>query len=295
MNPLISINLCCYNSEKYLRETLQSIAEQTYQHWELVVINDGSSDATEAIVQEFQRQGHPVLYQYQANHGLSYSRNRALALSRGEYVAFIDHDDLWLPDKLERQVDIIREGAEDVELIYTRASYFRENGEEQEAVARYAGRDMPEGRILEDLLLGDDFIVLSSAVARKDACLSLGGFPADFRYAEDYYLFAGIAANYRVRCVQSVCCRYRLHGDNSTLQLKTRGCREKLEIFRKWSPFLGPVVSEERKDAKRKELETLIGAMMMKYDRRYVAGFLQIAAKGSFVTLLREGLRSRRA
>ena len=114
-------------------------------------------------------------------------------------MAFIDHDDLWLPDKLKNQVQIIQEETEDVGLIYTRSSYFRENGEEREAAPQYIGHNMPEGNILKDLLLGEGFITLSSAVARKDICLSLGGFPIKYRYAEEYYLFSAIAAKYRVR------------------------------------------------------------------------------------------------
>ena len=104
MNPRVSINLCCYNSERYLRETLDSIVSQTYKDWELIIINDGSSDATESIVSEFIKRGHPIVYHYQANKGLALSRNEALKRSRGEYIAFIDHDDLWMPEKLEKQI-----------------------------------------------------------------------------------------------------------------------------------------------------------------------------------------------
>ena len=125
MNPKVSINLCCYNSEKYLRETLDSIVKQTYKDWELIIINDGSSDSTEAIIYEYIKQGYPIAYHYQRNKGLAFSRNKALELSQGKYVAFIDHDDLWLPDKLEKQASILEKRPE-IDFLY--GNYFIKRG-----------------------------------------------------------------------------------------------------------------------------------------------------------------------
>ena len=104
MKPLVSINLCCFNSERYLRETLESIAGQTFSNWELVAVNDGSTDSTESILHEFRTKGYPVLYYYQENRGIAHSRNKAIELSRGDYIAFIDHDDIWFPDILSNQL-----------------------------------------------------------------------------------------------------------------------------------------------------------------------------------------------
>ena len=81
MSQKVSINLCCYNSEKYLKETLDSIVKQTYKDWELVIINDGSCDSTESIIDHYIEQGHPIVYKYQKNQGLSSSRNEAIKLS----------------------------------------------------------------------------------------------------------------------------------------------------------------------------------------------------------------------
>ena len=104
MNELVSINLCCYNGEAFLDETLHSICSQTYPNWELVIVNDGSTDGTEAIVEKYMNQGVPIIYHVQENQGLGASRNKALELSSGAFIAFIDQDDLWLPEKLEKQI-----------------------------------------------------------------------------------------------------------------------------------------------------------------------------------------------
>src|ERR671930_69372 len=100
----VSINLCCYNGEKYLEETLQSIFHQTYKDWELVVVDDGSIDTTERIIKSHMAAGKLIMYHYQENAGLGSARNKALQLSRGSYIALIDQDDIWLPEKLEKQV-----------------------------------------------------------------------------------------------------------------------------------------------------------------------------------------------
>ncbi len=104
MPPKVSINLCCYNGEKYLEETLQSIFLQKYKNWELVVVNDGSTDSTERIIRRHEAAGLPIVYHYQKNAGLGSARNKALQLSSGSYIALIDQDDIWLPEKPEKQV-----------------------------------------------------------------------------------------------------------------------------------------------------------------------------------------------
>src|SRR5207249_8047170 len=102
--PKVSINLCCYNGEQFLEETLQSIFLQTYKEWELVVVNDGSTDSTERIIKSYTAAGKPIVYHYQENAGLGSARNKALQLSSGRYSALIDHDDTWLSEELENQV-----------------------------------------------------------------------------------------------------------------------------------------------------------------------------------------------
>ncbi|MEO8035126.1 MAG: glycosyltransferase family A protein [Acidobacteriota bacterium] len=99
MPPLVSVNLCCYNSERFLEETLQSIFTQTFADWELVVINDGSEDSTDAIIRRHQESGRRIVYHPQANAGLGASRNKAIELSQGKYIALICGDDAWYPHR----------------------------------------------------------------------------------------------------------------------------------------------------------------------------------------------------
>lgn len=288
MVPLVSINLCCYNSEKYLGETLQSILDQTYQNWELIIVDDGSTDQTKDIIFDFKKRGYPIIYEYHSNRGLSYSRNVALNLSNGYYIAFIDHDDLWLPEKLERQVRIFQDDSEDIGMVYTYTSLFGENTAERKTIAIYDGYNLPEGYILDELLFNGNFITFSSVMTRRDICIAMGGFPSQYTYAEDYYLITAIAAHYQVRCVRSVCCKYRVHGENSTHRLKTKGYCEIKDIFLKWYPYLGEKFKEKRIKEKLRQIETMIGIMMIRHDKNILQGLSYVLSKGSFLKMLGE-------
>jgi len=101
-NPLVSVIIPAYNSEKYIRRALESVFSQTYTHYELIVVDDGSSDSTKDIVLEY---ANKLQYFYQTNAGASSARNYGIKSSKGTLIAFLDSDDLWYPEKLKIQVD----------------------------------------------------------------------------------------------------------------------------------------------------------------------------------------------
>ncbi|MEO8255399.1 MAG: glycosyltransferase family 2 protein [Flavobacterium sp.] len=103
-NPLVSIIVPCYNQAHYLTEALQSVLEQTYENWECIIVNDGSPDNTEAVAQEWLAKDSRFKYIYKENGGLSSARNAGLEVSRGEYIQFLDSDDLLNRYKLEKQL-----------------------------------------------------------------------------------------------------------------------------------------------------------------------------------------------
>ena len=117
--PAVSIIMPAFNRERYLAESIESVLNQTFADWELIVVDDGSSDSTPAIIERyclsFPGRVKPIS---QANSGVAAARNTGIKASTGELVAFIDSDDLWHPRKLERQVQSLRE-AGDVAFVYT--------------------------------------------------------------------------------------------------------------------------------------------------------------------------------
>lgn len=229
MPPTVSINLCCYNSEKYLRETLDSIVNQTYKDWELVIINDGSTDATETIINEYIERGFPIIYHYQNNHGLGYSRNEALKRSKGQFVAFIDHDDVWLPEKLKKQIKFFEDCS--IGFVYCNAIYFSDTSDY--AFNLYKMKTQPSGSIFKDLLKRY-FLCLSTIVIRRDVITRLSEmFDERLHLCEEADLVLRVAYKWHAGYVNEPLCRYRMHENSSSVIRKGLYPKENLIILNK--------------------------------------------------------------
>lgn len=221
MPPRVSINLCCYNSEKYLRETLDSIINQTYKDWELVIINDGSSDSTESIINEYVKQGYPIIYHYQDNKGLGYSRNEALKRSSGKYIAFIDHDDIWMPEKLKKQIPLFSINPKTA-IVVSNAIQFNEKGDN----ALYCKKKPQTGYIFKELLV-NNFICLSTAVLRKRVLNDLDEwFDSRFRHIEEAELFTRIAFAWYLDYLDEPLVKNRIHKESSSYLSPDRSPKE---------------------------------------------------------------------
>ena len=110
--PLVSIIMPSYNAENYIAESIQSVLHQTYSNWELIITDDCSNDQTPAIVQSFCRQDSRIDFVIAQQHsGIAGTRNQCLSRAKGRFVAFLDNDDLWYPEKLEKQVRFLTENA----------------------------------------------------------------------------------------------------------------------------------------------------------------------------------------
>ena len=104
-NPLVSILMPSYNSEKFISDTITSVLAQTYLNWELIIVDDCSADGTVSVITKFLKEHRIKLYQSEKNTGTGITRNKALSHAKGRFIAFLDSDDLWKPKKLEKQLD----------------------------------------------------------------------------------------------------------------------------------------------------------------------------------------------
>ncbi len=102
---LVSVIIPTYNGEEFIEETLESVFSQTYKNFEVIIIDDGSSDNTRKIIKEYDK---PLNHYFQQNLGAGAARNLGVARSKGEFIAFLDHDDYWTPTKLERQISVLK-------------------------------------------------------------------------------------------------------------------------------------------------------------------------------------------
>jgi len=211
MPPKVSINLCCYNGEKFLEETLQSVFLQTYKDWELVVVNDGSTDNTKRIIKRHRDAGWSIVYHYQENAGLGNAREKAFRLSSGLYLAFIDQDDIWLPHKLEKQMHVV-DADHDVGLVYSDSYYVDKDGNPLGNAFRRA--PPPAGDPFVGLLTHRNFMPCLTVLVKREAVHKVGGFDTTLKYIEDYDLFLRIASQYKVSCIPEPLTQYRIHDGN---------------------------------------------------------------------------------
>lgn len=197
-NQLVSVIIPAWNSEAWIVETLNSVFNQTWKHLEVIVIDDGSTDSTGILI----RQNFPnVRYIYQENSGQAAARNRGVIESHGEYLAFLDSDDLWLPEKIEAQMDLIFE-REDISLVFCDYDSFGTNpglsGFERGPVLKSLQTTSlgDKGWLIEttDLfspMLRDMYCQIpSSWLTTRFFFNSIGGFDEELRNGGEDWLFA---------------------------------------------------------------------------------------------------------
>ncbi len=125
MNELVSIIMPSYNTAKFISQTIESVLAQTYTNWELIIVDDCSTDNTDEVVKSFLSDNRIKYIKNEKNSGAAVSRNRALREAKGKWIAFLDSDDLWLPEKLEKQISFMRKN--DYYFSYTNYIEINEN------------------------------------------------------------------------------------------------------------------------------------------------------------------------
>lgn len=212
MPPLVSVVIAAYNAAPWIAQTIGSVLAQTYRDFEVVVVDDGSTDATPELVAAF---GAPVRLVQKPNGGAAAARNAGVEAARGRYVAFLDHDDLWEPGKLEAQMRLF-EADPSLAWAYTDALYFDSDTDRPLYRAGSLAR-LHEGSVFDALLLAN-FIPFASAVVRRDVLLAAGLFderPA-MKHVDDWDLWLRIAPAHPVGCVPEPLVRYRVHATQAT-------------------------------------------------------------------------------
>jgi glycosyltransferase involved in cell wall biosynthesis len=186
---LISVIIPVYNSEKTIQETLKSVLNQTFSDFEVIVINDGSQDSTLEIISSIQDSRLKV-FSY-PNSGISPSRNRGLSHASGEFIAFLDHDDLWTPDKLESQLRALQENPQ-AAVAYSWTDLIDESNQFRGECAR----TNVTGNAHAKLLSANFLHTASNPLIRKEALIKVGGFDESVFGPEDWDLFLRLAAQY---------------------------------------------------------------------------------------------------
>ena len=225
-NQLVSIIMNCYNGEKYLREALDSIIDQTYKNWELIFWDNQSTDNSANIVLSYN--DHRIKYFYSKTHTLLYeARNLAIEKSQGGYLAFLDVDDYWNSTKLEKQMLVYSKNSE-VAIVYS--NYYFKN-EIKNTFKEVNNKKLPEGMIVDVLLRKNLMCLLTVLLNRRFINKQEKVFDSRLHIMGDYDMAIKISAKWKVSCVQQPLATYRWHGGNESISHEEL-CIKELE---RWS------------------------------------------------------------
>jgi len=230
--PIVSVIINCYNGEKYLREAIDSVYAQTYTSWEIIFWDNASTDRTSCIAKTYDSR----LKYYRSDETTLLGEARVLAANKttGKYLAFLDSDDLWLKDKLQKQINLFSEKNNDLGFVYGRAEIIYGQKNKNKYIFQN-GMELKDGNIFSELAK-ENFITFSSAVVDREKFMLCGGFPSTFKNSTDYWLFMHMAEKYSVGVIQDVCCKYRIHDSNLSSSQQVVGAKESIDVVESFLP-----------------------------------------------------------
>ena len=224
--PLVSIIMNCYNGEKYLAESLESILSQTYQNWELIFWDNLSTDNSKKIFEKYKdkrfkyflAEKHSVLY---------HARNLAIQKTKGDFIAFLDTDDIWLKDKLSTQIKLFSD--ENIGLVY--GNYWRYNKINFFKKKRLSSfKQLPSGKITDILLKKYSVGMLTVVIRKKFINDKKDIFDTNFDMLSDMDFILRFSKKYKFDCVQEPLAIYRQHED----QLQNKNIDKQVAQMSKW-------------------------------------------------------------
>jgi glycosyltransferase involved in cell wall biosynthesis len=243
--PAVSVTLCMYNASRYIDQALASVFAQTFQDFEIIVIDDGSTDGSaERIARSYHDSRLTIVRQ--AHQTLRVARPAALAHSTGDLITFIDHDDVWLPQKLERQVAAAREWP-DAALFFSNCWIIDASGARIGQLSdRYdfSAIDVAGANGHVELLARGNFVVYPTACVRAAAVRAIGGFNRDYQYVSDYDLWLRLARRDALHYTDEHLAEYRVHETQFTqrhIDITLPEHRALLEPIRRSASYPEPI------------------------------------------------------
>jgi glycosyltransferase involved in cell wall biosynthesis len=222
----VSVIVPCYKMGRYVGEALASVGSQTYSGWEIIVVDDaGPEDGTRQAVADFARQfpDHRVEFiSHEVNRGVSAARNTAIRHARGKFLAFLDPDDLWLPEKLLKQLGAF-ESDKNIAVCYSQARILRLGADINYATGIEIAGNPPENETIAAVLgiaSGKVMFAFSTLVVKKSVFNEAGGFQENLPFQNEDRLLAGSCALFgETSWVPEPLCMYRLHGGSATISV----------------------------------------------------------------------------
>jgi glycosyltransferase involved in cell wall biosynthesis len=226
--PTVSVVMPTYQRPTYLARAIESVLAQTFDDFEVIVVDDNDADTdfrdeTRALMRHFESDGRVTTVEHPRNRGISAARNSGIAQARAPFIAFLDDDDAWLPEKLARQLEVFDSAARDVAVVTCGWTIRNESGQ----VIREE-RPRLRGRVLEHLAL-NRIGPPSAAVCRTDAVREIGGFDESLRYREDTDFYLRLAQHFRFDFVDMPLVDYLQHA--GSVSRRTRNTIDAFDVF----------------------------------------------------------------
>ena len=227
LQPLISVVIPAYNAEQFLDETLESVLSQTYENWECIIVNDGSTDSTESVAKKWCEKDSRFRLTDKENGGLSSARNWGIKESKAEYIAFLDADDILTPDSLEVRINVLIE--QNVDLVATKIQHFTDKlpkvskNNARQDVLYYAKEGLTQ-------LMAFNKVTPSTVLCKKSVMEEVGGFTWH-KKAEDLHCWLKVLfAGYKIYRIDETLLLYRLV-ENSMSSTDRNCSKEVFEII----------------------------------------------------------------
>lgn len=213
-SPLISVIIPTYNRANFLHQAIESVLAQTYKNWELIIVDDGSTDNTSELVRKFTDKR--IIYLYQENRGASAARNKGIQKAKGEYIAFLDSDDAWLSRKIEKQLDIFKISRFNPGVVCAGVQYIDYNGtpQNQKKLPKY------RGNIFKQLLRKNIAGIGSTMLVKRECFEKCGLFDENLPSRVDLDILIRISRHFTVDYMPEVLTLERIHEERITADIE---------------------------------------------------------------------------
>jgi glycosyltransferase involved in cell wall biosynthesis len=229
---LVSVLLPSYNHEKYISESIESVLNQSFKDFELIIIDDFSKDNSRAIIETYQRKDKRIkAFFHEKNMGIASTLNDLHSKASGKYVAYVASDDVWDKLKLEKQLAILQKN--DSFVVWSEGEIINENGSptgQTFTQMHLASNRRKSGKIFEELLNGN-YVFGTSLIYRRDFALDLR-YDEKLKYLNDYEFMVSLAKEHEFFFIPEFLAKYRIHGKNSILYNNTKWNQERIFIYK---------------------------------------------------------------
>lgn len=232
INPRVSIQMCTYNRAHYIEKAIKSVLSQTFTNWELLILDDASTDNTEEVISKYLNDIRIKYFKNESNLGIAGNRNKGLNDSKGEYIAVLDSDDYWIDNlKLEKQVNFLDENP-DYALVGTNMIIINEKGVE---IAK-SNFETVYDKIKNKMLLRNQ-ISQSTVMYRKNIALLLNGYSKNYSVCDDYDLWLKIGKSNKIIVLADYTTKYLEHSQGISKEKQLKASIEHKEIIEKYKNY----------------------------------------------------------